>query len=46
MSSHIRSYMCLQDYFAYEKGLGRSTNERGVSNENQQRILEWLKNNP
>ena len=40
-SSHVP-----QDYFTYEKGLGQSSNGRGVSDENQQKILQWLKDNP
>ncbi len=35
-----------QDYFSYEKGLGQTSNGRGVSDENQQKILQWLKDNP
>ena len=32
-----------QDYFSFEKGLKA---EGGASTENQQKIREWLKNNP
>lgn len=39
------SCLC-QDYFNYEKGLGQTSNGRGVSDENQQKILQWLKDNP
>ena len=35
-----------QDYFTYEKGLGQSSNGRGVSDETQKKILQWLKDNP
>lgn len=42
----LNTSLVMQDYFNTEKGLGGSRNERGVSNENQQKILEWLKNNP
>ncbi|KAL3150526.1 hypothetical protein ABBQ32_000343 [Trebouxia sp. C0010 RCD-2024] len=35
-----------KDYFTYEKGLGQSSSERGLSDENQQKILKWLNDNP